>query len=330
MTRRGSTISLVAACCTALAAAGSVAAAHPAPAAKAPPTPRTSFGRPSLEGMWTANFILRFEATPQIPKLTLPEPEAKALAATIAKAAAEGFDKALDPEVPALMQSIDGLPIVRGERRTRMVISPADGRLPYAPAARKEVEDGPKDDPYDNPEDRDNAERCLVSIAQPPITTFVYLNQLQIVQTRDHVAIHTEYGDDLRIVPFAAAHRPLMFASRLGDSIARWEGETLVIETVGLPERDRLHLFPSLLVPSSATVIERLTRVSDRELLYQFTVVDPATYTAPWLAEFSWFATDKPIFEHACHEGNYSLPGILAGARRGETLAKAAASATGR
>ena len=93
-----------------------------------------------------------------------------------------------------------------------------------------------------------------------------------------------------------------------------------------MPDSDRIRLAPTLIVPGEATVIERLTPVSDRELLYQFTVVDPKVYAAPWLAEFSWFRTDKPMYEHACHEGNYSLPNVLAGARHEEAVAKAAAA----
>ena len=133
--------------------------------------------------------------------------------------------------------------------------------------------------------------------------------------------IHAEYGDDGRIVPLTKTHAPRVTWSRMGDSIGHWEGDTLVIETVGQPDADRVHIAPTLIVPGDATVIERLTPISDRELLYQFTVVDPKTYAAPWLGEFSWFRTDKLMYEHACHEGNYSLPNILAGARHEEAVA---------
>src|SRR6185436_1440247 len=109
--------------------------------------------------------------------------------------------------------------------------------------------------------------------------------------------------------------------------IGHFEGETLVIETVGLPDADRVHIGPVLIVPGEATVIERLTPISDKELLYQFTIVDPKVYAAPWLGEFSWFRTNKRMYESACHEGNYSLPNILAGARHEEALARAAVTA---
>jgi hypothetical protein len=303
----------------ALALGPETAGARPAAALAAP---RTAYGRPSLEGVWASNALLLLEATSRTPKLVVPEAEAQALAKVVADQMADGFDRSLDPEAPAMLRSLDGFPLVRGERRTRLVVSPADGKAPYTPEARREVQ-RPSRQSYDNPEDRPAPERCLAGVGPPPMTTLNYATRLRIVQTRDHVVLHMEYGDDVRIVPFAAEHAPRALGpTQLGDSIAHWEGDTLVIETVGLPDANRRHAFPTLLVPGDATVVERLTRVSKSELDYQFTVVDPKTFTGPWLGEFSWFATAQPTFEHACHEGNYSLPNILAGARHDEALAR--------
>ena len=315
----------------ALAMQASMAVASPpAPGGKVAATTssyraRTWLGQPDLEGMWSANFLMSFEASKDAPTLTVPESEAKVLLAARVKTASAFFESGLDPEVPALLRSIDGLPIVRGERRTRLVTLPADGRLPYTAAARRELQGSPGDDDFDNPENRPNAERCLVGDGQPPFSTLTFGDQLQILQTRDYVVLHSEYGDDMRVIPFADRHGPPTFRSRLGDSIARWEGGTLVIETIRLPDADRHRLFPALIVSGDSTVVERLTRVSSRELLYQFTVIDPKVFSAPWSAEFSWYVTDKPMFEHACHEGNYSLSGILSGARH-EEAAKAKAT----
>jgi hypothetical protein len=301
------------------------AAARPAPLRTSDAPPRTADGHPSLEGLWASNNLLVLEATAKTPKLVVPEAEAKVLAAAAAEQEAGGFERGLDPEAPAMLRALDGFPLVRGERRTRLVVEPADGKVPYSPAARREVQ-GPPRQSLDNPEDRPAPERCLSGVGPPPMTTLNYGTRLRIVQTRDHVVLHMEYGDDVRIVPFASAHGPKALTSPLGDSIARWEGDTLVIETVRLPDRDRRHNFPALLVPGDATVIERLTRVSLSELDYQFTILDPKTFSGPWLAEFSWRRTNQPMYEHACHEGNYSLPNILAGARH-EEAAKAAAGA---
>ena len=284
--------------------------------------------KPSLEGTWRVNFILSMEAPPSTPQLIVSEKDAKGVAVAVGKALSDQFAATLDPELPAMVLVSDGLPIVRGQRRTRAVVQPADGKLPYTAAARKETQSEPPEGSADNPEQRPNAERCLVGQGQPPLSSFALDSEIQIIRTRDQVVILSEYGDDLRIVPLTREHAPRMFWTRMGDSIGRWEGDTLVIETVGMPDADRYRIAPTLIVSGEATVIERLTPISNRELLYQFTVVDPKVYAAPWLGEFSWFRTTMPMYEHACHEGNYSLPNVLAGARHEEVMAKAAAVAT--
>lgn len=286
---------------------------------QAPPVgyvaPRTSYGAPSIEGMWTTNFILPMEASARTPTLTLPEKDAKAMADLLAGEIAASFDAQLDPEVPVNIKNTSGLAVVRGERRTRAVVLPADGRLPYTPEARKEtVTGGPST--YDNYEERPNWERCITNLGLPPITFMGSTNIRHIVQTSTHVVLRTEYGDEVRVIPFTATHRPKELHTALGDSIARWDGDTLVIETIGLPNKDRKRAFGNnLLVPGASTVIERLTRVSDTEVVYQFSVVDPTVYHAPWMAEYSIYKSDHQNYEHACHEGNYSLPNILRGAR---------------
>ncbi len=278
----------------------------------------------SIEGNWRVNFILPMEATPGTPELIVSERDAVAVAAVAGAALSDEFARTLDPELPMLVTQSDGLAIVRGQRRTRAVTMPSDGKLPYTAAARKELASPPPDGSFDNPEQRPNAERCLVGQGQPPLSSFALDSHIQILRTRDQVVILTEYGADLRIVALTKTHAPKVLWSQLGDSIGRWEGNTLVIETVGMPDADRVRIAPTLIVPGDATVIEHLTPISDVELLYQFTVVDPKTYAAPWLGEFSWFRTKLPMYEHACHEGNYSLPNILAGARHEEATAKAA------
>ncbi len=294
-----------------------------APAAAHTPTtpwpgyvaPRTSFGQPSIEGVWISNFVLPLESSDRTPMLTLPEAAAKQMAAAYAKGIGDALDRDLDPEVPELMRNVEGLAVVRGERRTRAVVDPPNGRLPYKPEVLREAQRGQGPGGFDNPEERPNWERCVRSLGQPPVFPIGEGNPRHFVQTPDRVIVHTEYGGEARIIPYASTHRPKMFWTLLGDSIAKWEGDTLVIETVGLPEKDRVRLFPSFVVSSHATVTERYTRLSDKELLYQFTVVDPTVYTAPWTGEFSVYKTDKPFFEHACHEGNYAMNNILRAAR---------------
>ena len=308
---------------TRIAAGAALCAAAIAWAAVAEPAPKGR--RPTLDGLWTANFVLVMEAPDKTPDLVVSASEAKRVAAAEEKVMSDFFAMDLDPEVPDLMTKVEGLPVVRGEYRTRVLVQPAGGKLPYTPAARNEISSTePPPELLDNPEQRSNAERCLVSLGQPPIASFNFENALQIVRSGAEVAIHTEYGDEVRIVPITGKHAPKALWGRMGDSIGRWEGDTLVVETVGQPDGDRFRLAPFLIVSGEATVVERFTPVSDRELLYQFTVIDPKVFAAPWMAEFSWYRSTRPMYEHACHEGNYSLPNILAGARHEEAVRAAA------
>jgi hypothetical protein len=283
------------------------------PAAATYTAPRTTFGQPSLEGVWTQNFMMVMESTPGTPTLTVSESEAKSVLDVFVKRMSAMADSILDPEVLELAHSTDGLPIVRGERRTRNVVLPVDGKLPYTPDARKRPASSSPVSTLDNHEERPNWERCITSLGLPPVTGIgtTSVNPRHIIQTPNQILLHTEYGDEARIIPLRATHLPPELHSALGDSIGRWEGETLVIETIGLPERDRVRAFSNLIVTGDSKVIERFTRVSENELLYQYTVEDPNIYSAPWLAEYSLYKTDQRMFEHACHEGNYSLPHIL-------------------
>jgi hypothetical protein len=298
--------------------------------------PRNAVGQPDLQGVWNTHFILPMEASPDMPSLTLPETEAAAYARKLSAEAGKLAIFAQDPEVAEIRsdESRSSLAIVRGQRRTRQVVQPADGMLPLTRGARGQmrfIEQALRtqaEPPFskDDPEVRPNWERCVVGWGQPPVVSTGDINPRQIVQTKDAVVILSEYGPDLRIIPFTDKHGSLLQASALGDAIARWEGDTLVIETIGMPAKDAIRPFPTLFVPASAKVIERYTRVSRTELLYQYTVIDPSIYTGPWLAEYSLFASPRPLYEFACHEGNYSLPNILAGARQQERQSQASKS----
>src|SRR5579859_754259 len=290
--------------------------------------PRNALGQPDLQGIWNTHFFLPMEARPDMPSLTLSEAEATAYARKLNAEAGKLAIFPQDPEVAEIRADPgrSDLAIVKGQRRTRQVVQPADGMLPLTPGMRGQMRfieqllrtQTEPPFPKDDPEVRPNWERCVVGWGQPPIASTGDINPRQIVQTKDAVVILTEYGPDLRIIPLTDKHGSLSMAGPLGDAIARWEGDTLVVETTGLPAKDAIRPFPTLFVPQSAKVIERYTRVSKTELLYQYTVVDPSIYTAPWLAEYSLFASSRPIYEFACHEGNYSLPNILAGARADE------------
>lgn len=281
--------------------------------------PRTPDGKPDFQNVvWATNFFPVFEATPLAANLVVAEDEAKRIVDTMFQGMLPFLEESIDPEAHVIMGETDGLPIVRGERRTRLIVAPADGKLPLTPEALKitkatDTMDGPKDD-Y---EQRPTGERCITVSGAPPIHAVISYNRLRMIQTPEHVVIHMENGDEARIIPFAAEHRPADApVSLYGDSIARWDGDTLLIETIRHNRYDRVRgLMKKFVINPDAKVIERYTRVADDELLYQFTIEDPQAYSAPWLGEFSFFATDTGMYESPCHEHNLSLPNILLGQR---------------
>ena len=311
-------MALAIAACLSLAGAAQAAGYH---------APRNVWGQPDLGGVWNSDYLMPLEATPGVP-LVLGEAQARDFAHKLADSVHGYAAFKIDGEVQDLADhnARVGLGLVKGERRSRQVVLPADGVIPMTARMRNQVrfiegvirnsDDPPI--PSDGPEQRRNWERCLAGQGQPPITVTNEINPREILQTRDVIVILSEYGPDLRIIPLTDTHGPKTFDGPLGDSIARWDGDTLVVETIRLPAADTIRPLPTLIVPPSAVVEERYTRVSDKELVYQYTVRDPAIYTARWLAEYSLYRTPHPILEFACHEGNYSLPNILSGARARE------------
>ena len=289
--------------------------------------PRTPEGRPDFQSVvWAANHFAMMEAVPMMlpPDLVLSEEKAKqAFDRMMAIFLNNPMIKAVietDPEASALLTETEGLPIVRGERRTRLLVVPADGKLPYTPEARRHAAGEMTRmaaTRSDNPEERTVGERCIALGGKPPMAMMSSLHPRQFIQTANHILIHSEYGDEVRIIPFSPAHGPAALRRPMGDSIARWDGDTLVIETTAFQEGDTLRgAFPlGLIVNPDAKVIERYTRVSEDELLYQFTIEDPKVYSAPWLAEYSLYRAPFRMFPGGCHEANYSLSNILRGQR---------------
>ena len=203
-------------------------AQSPTPLAPMSDIPRTPEGRPDFQNVvWATNYFPVFELSPMSAELVVPEEEAKRIVSTIV-AGMQGFlDQANDPEAHVIMGETDGLPIVRGERRTRLIVVPASGKVPMTDEARAlakatDTMDGPKDD-Y---EQRPTGERCLVLSGLPPVHAVIRYNRQRIIQTPTHVVIHNENGDEARIIPYAATHAPEGPRSWYGDSIARWDGDT--------------------------------------------------------------------------------------------------------
>jgi len=218
---------------------------------------------------------------------------------------------------------------VDGKFRTSIIVEPGNGQFPamtpagqmrmaklFAGRRKNEgrawwVEEGGVG-PYDNMEQRNAAERCLMSFsgAVPSIPS-LYNNFKRVVQTDDYVMIMIEMIHDARIVRLNSAHPPADVQKWLGDSIGWWEGDTLVIDTTNFSNKTSGFLSGGV----NTHVVERLTPQANGDLLYRFTVTDETQWTTPWTGEYLWRASDDRVYEYACHEGNYALGNIMRGAR---------------
>jgi hypothetical protein len=320
----------------ALLAALTLTASAAAAQSKPQPPPRTADGKPSLEGTFSFSTI-----TP------MQRPEALKDKEVLTDAEAAAFEKSentrqnrdlFDPEKGApgagYPSRADGGVLsynefwyergnrMTSDRRTSLVFDPPTGRIPMNAATRqKNAENGKL--MYagfaDNPEDRTLADRCLMGFnAGPPMAPGAYNNNLQIVQTASHVVILTEMVHTARIIPIDG--RPHTSVRKwTGDSRGRWEGDTLVVETKNFLRATSL----GGSTPETH-LVERFRRVDADTIEYQFTVTDPNSFTQPWSAKFPLWRTDDPLYEYACHEGNYAMPAILKGQRLLEQEGKAA------
>jgi hypothetical protein len=297
--------------------------------------PRTPDGHPDLQGIWT-NATL----TP------LVRPEEFAGKSTVSDAEAKAYEQhdlktndIDDPNAPLLARAGSGsgetavggynnlfidrgseLARVDGVKRTSPIVDPADGKIPLRTDRPQGAGRRGGGGAFDTVKNRPLAERCIIgfgSAAGPPMMPVLYNGNYQIIQTRDYVMILVEMVHDVRIIRMNATHDPGAVDQWFGDSIGHWEGDTLVVETTNLHEGNRFRGGSE-----GMKVVERFQRVDAGTILYRATIVDPAVYTKAWTVEFPFVATAGPIYEYACHEGNYAMPDILGGARRLESEKK--------
>ena len=305
--------------------------------------PRNGFGQPDFSGTWSNASVTQLERPNQFKDLVISETQAKTLEqgyALMRSADARDTDPNAPP--PKAGQDVGGynafwidpgthVGMIGAERRSSWLIEPADGKLPYSAEGRKAfmAEVVKIQTNFDGPEARQVAERCLMgfgSTAGPPMMNVLYNNTYQIQQAQDHVVIVVEMNHDARIIRLADKRKPPQHIRLwMGDSVGWWEGDTLVVETTNFNPGEQLRpgIPTTFFVSKDAKVTERFTRISERQILYQFTVDDPTIYTKTWRGEMPLNAAKGPVYEYACHEGNYALPGILGGARRAEAEGKA-------
>ena len=294
--------------------------------------PRTPDGHPDLQGVWNFSTATPMERPEELAdKETLTPEEAAAWEANLAVERA-GLESELDdaPLEFRVGYSV-GIWFEWGDslagQRTSLVVDPPNGRIPAMRPmveAQRELTRLLRARHAHGPEDRGTSERCLLGFnSGPPMTPSAYNNNVQIFQTANHVAILNEMVHNARIIPLDnRPHLPASLRQWVGDSRASWESDTLVVET-------RNFLGETSLAGSSANMhlVERFTRVDADTLLYEFTVIDPTTWSGPWTAQVLMTQSDQPLYEYACHEGNYAMASSLSGARAME--AKEAADGGG-
>ncbi|MDH3271431.1 MAG: hypothetical protein OEN56_08880 [Gemmatimonadota bacterium] len=318
------------------------------------PIPRTPDGRPDLQGNWS-NATMTPIVRPNGVGLVLTAEQVTALEEGRQDFIAQDYEIS-DPDREAppeggeftgnaifdaatggtggynqfFVDAGDVVAVFNGEPRSSLIVEPENGRPPpYSEEGRARLRARAERDgqfgAYDNPENRPLAERCIMSFgsnAGPPmLPNYFYNNNYTIVQTTDHIAIMTEMVHDVRIIR-VGERRPLPDHIRpwMGDSWGHWEGDTLVIETTNIhPEQVLMGMSNASFRPSEAIkVTERLTRVDDDTINYEFTVVDPLVFDGPIRGEVPFERLDGLLYEYACHEGNYAMENVLRGARAEE------------
>jgi hypothetical protein len=299
-----------------LAAIVLAAALATAAAAQSYRAPRTAYGAPDFDGSWTNNSLTSLERPEELKSLVVSDADAAAYEKTRLGKPPKLPEDTVGGSDSEWWETDVGLARIRGQRRSSWIVHPADGQIPFTAAAKaaNKARSARRKVDFDHPEVRSADERCLLPAAAPPLLNGGYNDNFQLVQTKTQLAIVAEYMTDLRIVRIGAvSHPPRHIRGRGGDSIGRWEGETLVIETtnftpaeVDAPDGDPGH---------DMRVVERITRTGPDELHYAFRVESPAVHAQSWNGEMVLRRLKARMFEFACHEGNYGLPNILSGGR---------------
>ena len=306
-------------------------------AADTPTPPRTAWGQPDLRGIWDFRTITPLERPSKLAgKQVLTEKEAAEVEEQAAQSRIERDSSAIPDRCIGSANFVDcigsynqfwfdrGTEVIP-DRRTSLIVDPPDGRIPsLTPEAQKRADARAevRRRPARGPEDRGVAARCILGFnSGPPMNPSAYNNNMQLFQTPEYVAILNEMVHDARIIPLdGRSHLPPGIRQWMGDSRGRWEGDTLVVDTTNFTDQT---MFKGS--GENMRVVERFTRVGADTLRYEYTIDDPESFTTSWTAVFPMRKTEGPIFEYACHEGNYGMLNLLSGARAEEKAAAEAA-----
>jgi hypothetical protein len=297
--------------------------------------PRTSDGKPDLQGTWTNSSITTLERSNQsLPLYLSPEQVARMEGQRATQAVAENAPTNPNAGAPTDKNTMAGynafwldrgskVGVVKGQARSSWIVEPANGRMPVSDEGRARIRAIQARRNEEGPEGMNPADRCLIGSrgsGGPPMLNNIYNNTYQIVQTKDHVMIDVEMMHDARIVRLNQNHKPEPVKQWLGDSTGRWEGDTLVVTTKNW---NRWHGdYEPVYLSEKAVITERFSRTGKDELTYEFEVDDPGFYSQTWKGEMVFNTSPGDIYEFACHEGNYALHGILQGARVREAKGK--------
>ena len=297
--------------------------------------PRLAIGQPDLSGVWSNSSNTRMTRPAKFKTLILNDADAE----EARKNDPSNIRQATDDNQKTGDGLLDGkdlasgrgynsfwidpgsnLANVKGTWRTSWIVDPPSGQVPFSADGRKLLtsmrgERGQgRGSGYDNPEERGAGERCIVGFGGtggPPMMNVLYNNNYQFVQSKDYVVIVVEMNHDARIIPLNAEHKAKALNPYLGDSIGWWEGDTLVVETININPNGG----GQVQLTAGGKVIEKFTRYSETQVLYEFEIHDPALYSQVWKGEVGMNHVNDNVYEYACHEGNYGLHGILEGGR---------------
>ena len=297
--------------------------------------PRTTGGHPDLHGYWTNASVSRMDRPQGYPLVLNDEQAAQLEGRALFNVRLKTERDYVDPKqgAPEKGKPLPGVgnydvawtdpgaavATIKGEKRSSYITYPENGKTPAMTEegrALRAANTGRRGSGFDNPEERGSSERCLIiGTNGPPFGNYLYNNNFQIVQTPGHVMVMSEMIHDVRIARIGGEHRQDSVPQWMGDSTARWDGDTLVVETRHLDPRSG-----GAIISENGKVTERFTRISDIQILYEFEIDDPSVYTSVWRGQMPLTRLQDRVYEYACHEGNYGLQNILEGGRRNDRL----------